>query len=203
MEIQAGYKGRCPHSGNHHSMKFVHTQCEQSQIRSLSRCPLCRNSANPTRRIPSSPSPASWPRARVPSVACSRRFSAGASSTSTAKSNAARKLRIHELFATHGEPHFRQIEADALRSVLEQTSAPTVIALGGGTFTESQNADLLRSHGAHVVFLELAVEELLQRCRAAGERSAHEPSAVGSRHRGVLRALRPAAAPLSQRRSSS
>jgi len=85
------------------------------------------------------------------------------------------KLQIHELFATHGEPHFRQIEADALRAALEQTSTPTVIALGGGTFTESQNADLLRSHDVHVVFLELAVAELLQRCQAAGERSAHDP----------------------------
>jgi shikimate kinase len=85
------------------------------------------------------------------------------------------KLRIHELFATHGEPHFRQIEADALRSILEQASAPTIIALGGGTFIESQNADLLHSCGAHVVFLDLAVEELLRRCQAASERSAQNP----------------------------
>jgi len=85
------------------------------------------------------------------------------------------KLRIHELFASYGEPHFRRIEADALRSVLEQTSAPTVIALGGGTFAEPQNADLLRSSGAHVVFLELDIDELLRRCRTAGERSAQNP----------------------------
>lgn len=85
------------------------------------------------------------------------------------------KLQIRELFATHGEPGFRQIEADALRSVLEQVCAPTIIALGGGTFIESQNADLLRSHGAHVVFLELAVEELLRRCQAVSERSAQNP----------------------------
>ncbi len=84
-------------------------------------------------------------------------------------------MRIHELFATHGEPHFRRIEADALRSILEQASAPTIIALGGGTFIESQNADLLRSHGAQVVFLELAVEELLRRCQAVSERSPQNP----------------------------
>ena len=85
------------------------------------------------------------------------------------------KLHIHELFATHGEPHFRRVEADALRSVLEQATAPTIIALGGGTFVEPQNADLLHSHGVHVVFLELAVEELLRRCQAAGERSGQHP----------------------------
>lgn len=84
-------------------------------------------------------------------------------------------LRIHEIFAAYGEPRFRQIETDALRSVLEQACTPTVIALGGGTFVQPQNADLLRRHGAHVVFLELAVEELLQRCRAAADRSPQNP----------------------------
>jgi len=85
------------------------------------------------------------------------------------------KLHIHEIFAAHGEPRFRQIEAAALRSVLEHTSTPTVIALGGGTFVQPLNADLLRGHGAHVVFLELAVQHLLQRCRCASERSAQNP----------------------------
>lgn len=85
------------------------------------------------------------------------------------------KMRIHELFATHGEPHFRRLEADALRSILEQASTPTVLALGGGTFIETQNADLLHSCGAQVVFLELAIDELLRRCRAAGERSPQNP----------------------------
>ncbi|MGA2371377.1 MAG: shikimate kinase [Candidatus Korobacteraceae bacterium] len=85
------------------------------------------------------------------------------------------KLHIHELFATHGEAHFRQIEADALRSILEQASAPTIIALGGGTFIEAQNADLLHGCGAHVVFLELDIDELLRRCQAACERSAQNP----------------------------
>jgi shikimate kinase len=85
------------------------------------------------------------------------------------------KMHIHELFAIHGEPHFRRTEADALRSILGQASAPTIIALGGGTFIESQNADLLHRRGAHVVFLELDVDELLRRCRAASERSPQNP----------------------------
>jgi shikimate kinase len=85
------------------------------------------------------------------------------------------KLRIDEIFALHGEPHFRHIEADTLRTVLEQASAPTILALGGGTFVESQNADLLHTFGAHVVFLELDIDELLQRCRTVGERLAQNP----------------------------
>jgi len=50
-----------------------------------------------------------------------------------------------------------------------------VIALGGGTFVQPDNADLLITHGAHVVFLELEVDELLARCRCARERSPQNP----------------------------
>ena len=85
------------------------------------------------------------------------------------------KLRIHEIFERYGELRFREIEAEALAGVLAQASVPTVIALGGGTFVQPKNAELLRSRGAEVVFLELAVEELLRRCRVAAERSAGNP----------------------------
>jgi shikimate kinase len=84
-------------------------------------------------------------------------------------------LHIHEIFARRGEQRFREIEADVLQSILDHASAPTVIALGGGTFVQSENAELLITRGAHVVFLELEVEELLERCRCARERSAQNP----------------------------
>ena len=54
-------------------------------------------------------------------------------------------------------------------------SGPVVIALGGGTFVQPSNAALLRDHGAHVIFLEVGVEELLERCRAGERRSSHNP----------------------------
>jgi shikimate kinase len=85
------------------------------------------------------------------------------------------KLRIREIFERHGEAAFRRLEAQALRSVLEATSTPTVIALGGGTFVESANAALLRKYGAHIVFLEIAVEHLLRRCLAASARCPENP----------------------------
>jgi shikimate kinase len=85
------------------------------------------------------------------------------------------KLRIREIFQRHGEAAFRQLEAHALRSVLEATSTPTVIALGGGTFVEPANAALLRKYGAHVVFLEIAVDHLLRRCLAASARCPQNP----------------------------
>jgi shikimate kinase len=81
------------------------------------------------------------------------------------------KLPIREIFQLHGELRFREIEADTLRAILEQASAPTVIALGGGTFIQDCNADLLRERGARVVFLETPMKQLLQRCRVAGQSS--------------------------------
>jgi shikimate kinase len=76
------------------------------------------------------------------------------------------KMPIREIFQGQGEPHFREIEAETLRRMLERVSAPTVIALGGGTFIQTCNADLLRDSGARVVFLETPIEEMLERCRS-------------------------------------
>ncbi len=53
-----------------------------------------------------------------------------------------------------------------------------MLALGGGTFVQPANAELLRSRGAHVVFLETDLEELLQRCQAADQHTPTEPPAT-------------------------
>jgi shikimate kinase len=82
------------------------------------------------------------------------------------------KLPIREMFQVHGELRFRKIEADTFRTILKQVSAPTVIALGGGTFIQSRNADLLQACGARVVFLETPMKQLLHRCRVAAQSSA-------------------------------
>ena len=75
------------------------------------------------------------------------------------------KAPIRELFRRHGEPQFREVETETLRRMLQQVSAPTVIALGGGTFIQTANAELLRSSGVRVVFLETPVEHMFERCR--------------------------------------
>ncbi len=79
------------------------------------------------------------------------------------------KLQVWEIFQLRGESGFREIETDTLRSVLQQASSSAVIALGGGTFVQSANVALLRGRGAHVVFLEIDIEELFQRCQAANQ----------------------------------
>ena len=72
--------------------------------------------------------------------------------------------KIHEIFSEHGEPRFREIETEVLRTVLEGINPPLVLAAGGGTYVQSRNVALLRAAGATVVFLEASAETLLERC---------------------------------------
>jgi shikimate kinase len=74
------------------------------------------------------------------------------------------RQKIRDIFQCHGEEHFRQLETEVLRKVLAEARRPLVLALGGGTFVQSGNADLLREHGARVVFLHASPELLLERC---------------------------------------
>ncbi len=82
---------------------------------------------------------------------------------------------IREIFAEAGELEFRRIENEALRKSLEETASPTVIALGGGTFAQAENARLLESHHAQIVFLEVNLEILLQRCSGTSVRCGVNP----------------------------
>jgi shikimate kinase len=94
-------------------------------------------------------------------------------------------LQVHEIFAKHGEAYFRQLESETLRSILNAAVNPTVLALGGGTFVQEINIDLLRERGAHVVFIELDMQKLLQRCREAVDRS-HNPRPLASQNEAEL-----------------
>ena len=71
---------------------------------------------------------------------------------------------IPEIFEQEGEAKFREIEALTLRSILETTACPFVLATGGGTFVQRHNAELLRAHGATVIFLQASAKTLLDRC---------------------------------------
>lgn len=74
------------------------------------------------------------------------------------------RQRIQEVFRTFGENRFREIEAIALRDMLERLNGDTVIALGGGTFIQPTNAEQLHAFGAHVIFLETPIALLRERC---------------------------------------
>ena len=73
---------------------------------------------------------------------------------------------IERIFHESGEPEFRRAEQAALRALLgESSSAPRVVALGGGAFVQAENAALLAQAGAPTVFLDAPVEVLFRRCQ--------------------------------------
>jgi len=74
---------------------------------------------------------------------------------------------IPEIFATHGEAHFRQMESSALASALGRSS--TVLALGGGTPEVLTNRLLLeQTPGTATIFLDAPFETLFDRCVLQG-----------------------------------
>jgi shikimate kinase len=89
-------------------------------------------------------------------------------------------LSISEIFAQQGEAVFRKIEHDLLARILGSASERDqrlVLALGGGTFAQPANAALIRDFGAAqrgggatVIWLDCAMEQLLQRCVLMGDR---------------------------------
>jgi shikimate kinase len=85
-------------------------------------------------------------------------------------------LPISQIFEQKGEPVFRDIEHDCLTRALgwaSERDARVVLALGGGTFAQPRNAALLHdvdAPGVAVIWLDCAIESLLQRCVLMGDR---------------------------------
>jgi shikimate kinase len=76
-------------------------------------------------------------------------------------------ITIPEFFERHGEPAFRQLEADQLRLALGRAVErlePTIIALGGGTYAQPGAPEFLRNSGIPVIWLDTPIEVLLSRC---------------------------------------
>ncbi|HEV2176827.1 MAG TPA: shikimate kinase [Terriglobia bacterium] len=71
-------------------------------------------------------------------------------------------LNIRQIFENAGEPFFREIERAALTEASK--TEPAVIALGGGTFAQRANLDLIAESGGATVWLDCPLEELRRRC---------------------------------------
>ena len=76
-------------------------------------------------------------------------------------------LSVPDIFALHGEPHFRRVESTALVSALGKSN--TVIALGGGTPEILTNRLLLeQTPGTATIFLDAPFPVLFDRCVLQG-----------------------------------
>ena len=80
---------------------------------------------------------------------------------------AAAGLRIPEIFEQQGELVFRRIEHEQLCAALGRASEhrePTVLALGGGTYAQPANLEILRAAGVPIVWLDCPIDLLFARC---------------------------------------
>jgi 3-dehydroquinate synthase len=69
-------------------------------------------------------------------------------------------MPIAQIFARHGEAHFRQLEHEQLTQLVWQPAG--VVATGGGVVLDPRNRALMRQHG-WIVYLRARPETLLQR----------------------------------------
>jgi len=76
---------------------------------------------------------------------------------------------IREIWELDGEPAFRELETQTLVDTLDRVE-PSVIATGGGVVLSERNRKLLVDSDAHVVWLMLDVELLLERVRNGAHR---------------------------------
>ncbi|MEX0969496.1 MAG: shikimate kinase [Paracoccaceae bacterium] len=72
-------------------------------------------------------------------------------------------MAIPEIFASLGEPHFRDGERRVLARLLQ--SAPHVLATGGGAFVSAENREIIAAHGVSI-WLRADLETLWERVRS-------------------------------------
>jgi len=89
---------------------------------------------------------------------------------------------IADIFANDGQPEFRRIEEDVIRSALETHDG--VLSLGGGAVTTAGVRDALAGHT--VVYLEISAAEGLRRTSGNTSRPLLAGADRGERYRQLL-----------------
>ena len=84
---------------------------------------------------------------------------------------ASAQRRISEIFDTDGEAEFRRVENEALRARVRsiERGAPTVLALGGGAYTQQANFELVCNNGV-TIWIDCPLETVKRRVAAATHR---------------------------------
>lgn len=76
-------------------------------------------------------------------------------------------MPITEIFATHGEAYFRQLETDCLLALCEKEAC--VVSCGGGTVLKEENVAAMKEHG-RIVLLSASPETILERVKDSKDR---------------------------------
>lgn len=71
---------------------------------------------------------------------------------------------VHEIFARHGEAHFRELEKAITRELA--TCSRTVMSAGGGWITNAESVALLRETG-RIIYLRATPARLIERLASA------------------------------------
>ena len=95
---------------------------------------------------------------------------------------AAGGMSVSDIFAKHGEPEFRSLEARVISRLLE--GGPAVIATGGGAFVNADTRALIGRNGVSI-WLKAEIEILLRRVMRKNDR----PLLRGDDPEGVLKRL--------------
>ena len=72
-------------------------------------------------------------------------------------------MTISDIFATEGEPVFRQMETDCLKELIE-TADKQIISVGGGLPMKEENHGLLKELG-RVIYLKITPEAVYERLK--------------------------------------
>jgi shikimate kinase len=75
--------------------------------------------------------------------------------------------KIRQIFTESGEQYFREIETNTLREL--SVGSDSIVALGGGTITISENRDILKVSGK-VVYLKTSPEKVYERLKNKRDR---------------------------------
>jgi shikimate kinase len=84
---------------------------------------------------------------------------------------------IRQIFADHGEAHFRELESQAVAEAA--VLADCVIAMGGGAMLRPGNRDAIAAAAHEVIYLKCDAEELSRRIQADPATAANRPNLTG------------------------
>ena len=72
-------------------------------------------------------------------------------------------MTVSEIFAQHGETHFRKLEAEAVRDLAQEKHL--VIAAGGGTLMQPANVEAFHAGGGDIYYLDVPLRALQERLK--------------------------------------